>query len=125
MCQNGVINANEWRALEELDPISAAAGGDTYIVNTAAQPRRNRRAGRQRPVRVSGCPRPPRRRDGHARRLTAIDPTALLVVAYVQDAHKKELLAAKVDLAPAVAGYHVVIIPVIMTVWLTLTILEA
>lgn len=36
--QNGVISANEWRALEEMDPISAADGGDTYIVNTAAQP---------------------------------------------------------------------------------------
>ena len=36
--QNGVISANEWRALEEMDPISKTDGGDTYIVNSAAQP---------------------------------------------------------------------------------------
>ena len=38
MRQNGIISANEWRALEEMDPIRAADGGDVYIVNTAAQP---------------------------------------------------------------------------------------
>jgi hypothetical protein len=38
MRQNGVVNANEWRALEELDPISDADGGNVYLVNTAAQP---------------------------------------------------------------------------------------
>jgi HK97 family phage portal protein len=38
MRQNGVINANEWRALEEMDPIAKADGGDLYVVNTAAQP---------------------------------------------------------------------------------------
>jgi HK97 family phage portal protein len=31
--QNGIINANEWRALEEMDPIAAEDGGDLYMVN--------------------------------------------------------------------------------------------
>lgn len=38
MRQNGVISANEWRALEELDPISEADGGNHYLVNSAAVP---------------------------------------------------------------------------------------
>jgi HK97 family phage portal protein len=36
--QNGIISANEWRALEELDPISDADGGNVYLVNSAVQP---------------------------------------------------------------------------------------
>lgn len=37
MRQNGVINADEWRQLEEMDPIEGA-GGKVYVLNTAAQP---------------------------------------------------------------------------------------
>lgn len=32
MRRAGVINADEWRALEDMNPIGAAAGGDTYVV---------------------------------------------------------------------------------------------
>lgn len=31
--QNGIINANEWRKLDDLNPIPAEAGGDAYLVN--------------------------------------------------------------------------------------------
>lgn len=32
MRRNGVISADEWRALEDMNPLPAGAGGDTYIV---------------------------------------------------------------------------------------------
>ena len=32
--QNGIINANEWRELEDMDPIEGE-GGDAYLVNSA------------------------------------------------------------------------------------------
>jgi HK97 family phage portal protein len=35
--QNGIINANDWRELEELNPISAADGGDKYIITSQAK----------------------------------------------------------------------------------------
>ena len=34
----GIINANEWRALEEMDPISDADGGNKYIISGQAKP---------------------------------------------------------------------------------------
>ena len=37
MRQNGVINADEWRALEEMDPIGGEVGS-AYLVNSAARP---------------------------------------------------------------------------------------
>ena len=36
--QNGIISANEWRALEDLDPISEADGGNAYVVSSQSRP---------------------------------------------------------------------------------------
>jgi hypothetical protein len=38
MRQNGVINSNEWREWEELDPLTADQGGDQYIVTSQSRP---------------------------------------------------------------------------------------